>query len=154
MKAIILKGIVLCVLVMLSLSCKKSSSSAAAKSKTEYLSQGTWKILSVGVDLNKDGIVDADATGYVQSCHLDDTYAFRANGTGTIDEGATKCNASDPQSSDFTWVFKNNETILSGNFGLVAGDATIITLNDTKLVLSFDYTYNGTSYRLIATLQH
>ena len=55
-----------------------------------------------------------------------------------MDEGAAKCNAADPQTKPFTWLFKNTETILSGTFGFTNGDATILSMNDTNLVVTYD----------------
>ena len=140
--------------VFLYSSCKKSSDSS--KSKTTYLTQSTWKVQSVGVDVNKDGTSDADASGYLQACQLDNVYTFKSDGNGTIDEGATKCNSTDPQTSSFTWTLKNNDTILSGNFGLTNGDATIITMDDNNFVFSTDQAVGSppTTYRLIITLKH
>ena len=66
---------------------------------------------------------------------------FRANGTATSAEGATKCNDSDPTSTDFNWSFADNETTLnlSGNvFAQLNGSFKIKTLNSTSFSLTRD----------------
>jgi len=127
---------------------------SSSKSNTTYVTQSSWKIQSVGIDANKDGTVDYDATSSLQACQLDNIYTFKSDGTGTTDEGATKCNSTDPQTTPFTWVFKNSEKVISGNFGITNGDANISTLNDTNFVIWRDSTYASTPVRIYVTLKH
>jgi hypothetical protein len=152
MKAVTAWALAFSLLIIAALSCKKSSGSS--KSHTTYLTQSSWKIQSLGVDANKDGTVDYDITSSLPACQLDNIYTFKSDGTGTTDEGATKCNSTDPQTTPFTWAFKSNETILSGNFGISNGDANIATLNDTNFVLWRDSTYSGNPVRIYLTLKH
>jgi hypothetical protein len=155
MKPAIIKILAAGLIITGMLSCKKSATvTPTEKTKTVLLTQSAWKVQSLSVDLNKDGTGDADATSYFQSCDLDNTYSFKTDGSGTTDEGATKCNPDNPQTASFTWLFKSGETILSGNFTLLNGDASIISINDTSLVISYDYLSSGIYYRIIATLQH
>ena len=145
-------AIVFCSLVAV-FSCKKSSDSSS-KSKTTLATQSSWKIQSVGVDANKDGTVDFDATSSLQACQLDNIYTLKSDGTGTADEGATKCVSTDPQTSALSWAFKSNETIISGNLGFFNGDGNISTLNETNFVLWRDSTYIGAPVRIYVTLKH
>lgn len=108
----------------------------------------------MGIDQDKNGTVDYDITSTLLPCQLDNTYTFKSDGTGTTDEGATKCNSTDPQTTPFTWVFKNNGTVLSGNFGISNGDVNIATLNDTNLTLWQDSTYLSVPVRIYLTLKH
>jgi len=138
-------------------SCKKSGAGpdTPAKSKTTLLTQSSWKIQAVGIDADKNGVAETDVTGSVQACQVDNIYSFKSDGTGIVDEGAAKCNAGDPQSKPFTWLFKNTETVLSGTFGFSNGDATILTLNETNLVVTYDDNLGtSTSYHILATLKH
>src|SRR4051812_42147827 len=84
--------------------CKKSSDNKS-KTKTEIISQSSWKIDNAKVS----GI---DVTSSLDACEIDNILTFSSNGTGTLDEGATKCDASDPQSNPFSWNFASNETML------------------------------------------
>ncbi|GAC1451045.1 MAG: hypothetical protein NVSMB7_13540 [Chitinophagaceae bacterium] len=61
----------------------------------------------------------------------------------------------DPQTKPFTWVLKNTETILSGSFSFTNGDAAILSMNDTSLVVAYDDNMGtSTPYHFIVTLQH
>jgi len=145
-------AIVLCSIIAI-FSCKKSSDDSS-KSKTVLATQTSWKIQSVGADLDKNGSVDYDVTSQLQACQIDNIYALKSDGTGTIDEGTAKCNSTDPQSTAITWSFKSNETIFSGNLGFFSGDATISTLNDVNFVLWKDTTVSSTPMRMYVTLKH
>lgn len=135
-------------------SCSKNEPAAPVvpKSKTILITQSSWKVQSVGIDANKDGVTETDVTGLVNACKLDNTYTFKSDATGTMDEAAVKCNAADPQTQSFSWSFKSTETILSGTFSFTNGDATILSLTDTNLVVAYDDP--GTGSHLVATLKH
>ncbi|MEO5681889.1 MAG: hypothetical protein ABIQ88_04565 [Chitinophagaceae bacterium] len=141
------------------ISCKKSNADtpAPAKSKTILLTQNTWKLQSVGMDADRNGVADAggDLTASVPACQLDNSYTFKTDSTGVMNEGAATCNAGDPQTKPFTWGFKNGESILTGTFSITDGDAAIISMNDTLMVITYDDDFGtGTSYHLIAALKH
>ena len=143
---------VLCPIIAI-FSCKKSSDSSS-QSKTTLATQSSWKIQSVGADINKDGTVDSDVTGQLQACQTDNIYTLKTDGTGTVDEGAAKCSSTDPQTSAITWSFKSNETIFSGNLGFFSGDANISTLNATNFVLWKDTTLSSIPMRMYLTFKH
>ena len=119
------------------------------------LTQASWKVQSVGIDQDRNGVAESDVTSNVPACQLDNTYTFKTDSTGVMDEAATKCSAGDPQTKPFTWNFKNNGKTLSGTFSFTNGDATIVSMNDTNLVVTYDDNL-GTSvtYHFIVTLQH
>jgi hypothetical protein len=157
MKPAVLKILVYSFLFAAAASCSKSKAdnTTQPKSKTTLLTQTSWKVQSVALDQNKDGIADGDATGYILPCKLDNIYTFKTDGSGTMDEAAAKCNDTDPQTQPFTWLFKNTETMLSGSFSFSNGDATIVTLNETNLVVTYDDNFGTqTTYHIIATLKH
>ncbi|HEY0434027.1 MAG TPA: lipocalin family protein [Chitinophagaceae bacterium] len=129
--------------------CKKSSDSKP-KTKTEIISQSSWKIDNAKVS----GI---DVTSSLDACEIDNILTFSSNGTGTLDEGATKCDASDPQSNPFSWNFASNETMLHISTVVISGgssDFTIVTLNDTQLVLSQDVDISGTTQTATISFKH
>ena len=159
MKPAVLKILTFIFLLITAVSCKKSDTGTTVptKSKTILITQSSWKIQSVGMDADKNGVADTggDLTTSVPACQLDNVYTFKTDSTGSMDEAAAKCNTGDPQTKPFTWAFKNNETVLSGTFSFSNSDATIISMNDTLLVITYDDDFGtGTSYHLIATLKH
>ncbi|MEO6313364.1 MAG: lipocalin family protein [Chitinophagaceae bacterium] len=155
MKPAVLKILSFIFLLVTAVACSKNNDTppvAAPKSKTIIITQSAWKIQSVGVDANKDGVVETDITMLVQACKLDNRYTFKTDGTGSMDEASAKCSDTDPQTQPYTWTFKNTETILSGTFSFSNGDATIVSMNETSLVVAYDDAATGS--HLLATLKH
>jgi hypothetical protein len=150
MKKLILKTFALGLLVISIASCKKDSATAS-KSKTEYLTQKAWKIESLSIS-----IAGASQNIPIDACQQDDSDLFAAAGTGTYDNGATKCNELDDQTSTFTWSFKENETIISivGPNVDLSGDSKISILNDNTLEAYQESTANGITTRFTGRFKH
>lgn len=143
-------GLALAMVLLIGASCQKSgeNSSNSSKSKTQLLTQKNWKIVAhtvnPAVDLNGDGTADSDvfATVY-EACNKDDIYSFETNGTGTVDEGPTKCDDTDPQSTPIQWLFKSSETVIQINQGVVSLDFNLVELTESTLKVSYTQS-NGT----------
>jgi hypothetical protein len=142
---------ILAIVVLCSFSfiaCKKSSSDK--KTNTELLTQASWKF-------DKATLGGVDVSSQLDACETDNTLTFSTNGTGVIDEGATKCDSNDPQSEPFNWNFANNETVLQVSaslFGGGSGDLDIVTLNDSQLVVSLDIDILGTTQTVVISFKH
>lgn len=121
-------------------SCQKDEGGTPPKTKKELISSSAWKYNDAKIDSDNNGTGDvALPAGLIEPCQTDNTIVFTSNGTGTLDEGATKCDAGDPQSVPFTWVFESNESVINFSsvvFAGVGGDFKIISLTETELVLS------------------
>lgn len=109
--------------------CKKD------KTKTELLTDGSWKMTAASIspaqDFNGDGVPD-DFFQTFPACEKDNVLTFKEGGTWVDDEGATKCDAADPQSTTGTWAFKENESkieLITPNVDTAL--ATIITLDES-----------------------
>jgi len=136
--------------------CKKSSSGQSA---TQLLTSAAWKYDTGGLDIDKNGSVDTPfPPGFIKSCETDNTLTFKSDGTGTVDEGATKCNSTDPQTSPFTWSFKNNNTIINFPdtlFGTLGGDVKVNSLTSSKLELQKEVNITSTTTaNVILDLKH
>ena len=109
----------------------------------------------LAVDLNKDGIIDVVDTT-IKSCFKDNTYTFKSDSTGIADNGPTKCNPTDPQTTPFTWSFggTNQSTIKSDADPLLASGLNIFSLTSTKIVLYKDTTVFGASIWYVVDLKH
>jgi hypothetical protein len=132
------------VILVLSVSCKKDP----ALSKKDMIT-GKWKpianTISPGVDWDFDGDIDTDIYSILDACEKDNFSLFNANGTGEENEGATKCDATDPQTYSFSWSLKNNDAVL-----VVDGDEfTIEQLTETTMKVRTSY--GGST--IITTLQ-
>jgi hypothetical protein len=127
-------------LITLMTACKKDKD----QTRSELLVSKAWKMADYGDDINKNGVIDASESD-LGNCEKDDTYSFAAGGTGTFDEGASKCDPMDPQSTTFNWQLTEGETKLTlsvGGFPVVAG-ATIITLDNSNFVFAQDFSGVG-----------
>ncbi|HEY4060391.1 MAG TPA: hypothetical protein VGM30_00745 [Puia sp.] len=136
--------------------CTKSHSNTPGTSaQVTLITQTSWRYDTSGVDLNKDGIVDIGGDTLITTCEKDDIYTFKSDSTGAIDEGATKCHVSDPQTVPFKWSFTNNATILTATAPpLLTGNINILSLTSTKFVLYRDTTLSGISVRYLVSLKH
>ena len=133
-------------------SCNKTDNPPPVpKTKTQLLTQGTWKFKGATAS-------GADISSSLQTCQKDNVITFVSAGTGTIDEGLTKCNVADPQTSSLTWNFATNETILHISATLFSGtgnDFTLISLTETELVVSIGYAPPvGPIILIVITFQH
>ena len=102
----------------------------------ELLTTGQWKVvaftLSPPFDLDGDGDLDSDAYALMDACERDDFFIFKTDGKYEVNEGATKCDASDPQSELYDWAFVNEEKEL-----IIDGDrVTIQELTSSRLRVS------------------
>jgi hypothetical protein len=126
-----------------------SKDSAPKKTNTELITQTAWKFESEGIDLDKNGTIEAPS-GEVEDCNKDDVFTFITGGTGSRDEGSTKCDGADPQTNPFTWQFKDSEKELEFDGHLFK----LHTLNDNSLKGYKDIDTLGISVRIWATFKH
>ncbi|MBU3663310.1 MAG: hypothetical protein FGM41_08965 [Bacteroidetes bacterium] len=98
-------------------SCKKEDEKTTptpTKSKTELLTAKAWKMTAMtvnpGISPIPGGPTITDLYAFMEACEKDNTEKFNTGGTGVTDEGATKCDPTDPQTENFTWAFASNET--------------------------------------------
>jgi hypothetical protein len=140
-------------------SCQKSSGGdSTKKTKTELLTASTWKFDHAGLDLDNNGTIDSPLPGGVlQPCDTDGSLTFKSNGTGTGDEGPTKCNPANPQTASFTWALNSNETVINFSgvlFGGLTGDTKLISVTASQLTLEKDVTSAGITVNVVVVLKH
>jgi len=139
-------------LTIIMLSCSKDGddNTPAPKTKTQLITQSTWRFSAATVG-------GADVSAFLQACQKDNILTFASIGTGTVDEGPLKCNAGDPQTSPFTWNFLSNETQLFISTTLFTGGSStfnIVTLSETQLIVSQNITVSGTTQNAVVTFVH
>ena len=144
-----------CCLFILS-HCSKNDDDDPGTNKTELLTKSSWKFQKA----EAGGV--GDVSSQIDQCIKDNIVTFvstTANaGTGTLDEGATRCDSGDQQIIPFTWTLESNETILKSSvpfFPGGSGQFTVVSLTATNLVVSQQMTiapYPTTTVTL--TLQH
>ena len=86
------------------------------KTKTELITTGTWKrtalTSSPAYNWNANGVSGTNILNIMFPCEKDNFDDYLPGHTGEYNEGASKCDASDPQTWPFTWTFAENETKL------------------------------------------
>ena len=137
---------VICVGVIGLLACRKDHHS---KSKKELLTTGSWHVtaytIDPALDYNSDGTAETDIYAIMDACIKDDHTTFFANGTAELDEGATKCQPYDAQTTSLTWSIDKEETRLE-----VQGIEYLIqSITETQMILKeiqviSDITYTHT----------
>lgn len=150
MKKAVFGAMVFCGLAIVA--CKKDDDNNTVVTRADLITSTTWRIDTIGFDMNDDGEIDEAVPGGFDSCDLDNTLAFSQDSTGVFDEGALKCDPADPQSINFDWTLKANDSIINiagslpGNLG---GDINILTLTNTNFKMSkaitstFPVPFNG-----------
>jgi len=145
--------------VFLFSSCKKEEKDpepnpTPLKTKTELLISSPWKLVATTVDPAIAGTSDLYAE--MEACEKDDLVKYEANKTGIYDDGATKCDPTDPQTEVFNWTWDLTETKITED-GMIYD---VIQLNETTLKseaildgASFGGT-PGVKYKFTATFKH
>ena len=105
-------------------SCKKETPTPTpAPTKTELITGGNWMLTSYVMD-------NVEYYDQIASCQQDNLTIFNTNNTVTIDEGLTKCDPLDPQTSyGGAWSFNATETLIT----LDCSEYELEILNSTTL---------------------
>lgn len=135
-------------LLLLSLFCLTILFSACKKddgviTKTDLLTSSSWKITALTIDPafptfdNQGNITGStnDLFAMMGDCSKDDIYSFNADKTMSMDEGASKCDNSDPQKNTGSWSFNSDETTLTITADGDPQTMTILELTDKVLKL-------------------
>jgi hypothetical protein len=127
--------------------------------KTQLMTSATWKYDTAAIDADKNGTPDqALPAGTIENCEKDNVITFKSDSTGTLNEGATKCDPTDPQTTSFKWWFKDNGAVLYSPdpiFGGLSGDVKVIELSATKLRVTKEVTVAPTfTVNIVLDLKH
>jgi len=126
--------------------CKKDDD----PSNTDNLTGKAWKITAFTVDpaINSGGTLITDYLSQLSDCEKDGTSTFNADKTYLDDEGATKCDPADPQTTAGIWTFNSDETILTidntNSYDIIQNDGNILKLKDSEVIGGINYTFTLT----------
>lgn len=137
------------------ISCTKSVDSKTP-TKEELISSKTWKF-------SKATANSTDISALIQACYKDNTLGFTKaspQNTGILNEGATKCNAADPQERTFTWVYDASfqKITITGTTGAItilpggSNELTLVRVSETEMVVSQNVSFAGTTQLVEVTL--
>ena len=126
-------------MALFTIGCSKDKGNDGASERMTLITSAAWKYDNAQIDYDKNGTPDMGLPpGLLEDCDKDNIITFNNDGTGTIDEGSTKCDMGNPQSVGITWEFKDDAKVINipeNIFGNFSGDAQIKTLTATKLTL-------------------
>lgn len=143
-------------LILLS-SCSKKDD-AKNTSKKDLLTAAPWKMVAAVVNppYNIDGTGEvSDYFSLNKACEKDDLFLFKANGDLVFDEGATKCDASDPQSSIVgKWELRNNDTEIYAEGINDKNLVQLLELTESSLKVKWSETEDNVNYTYQESFTH
>lgn len=126
-------------------SCGKDEENIPSSDTRELLTTGTWMLtgytIDPGLDTDGDGDTEMNLFKYFPDCRKDDTYTFNNNYLVYIDAEATKCDAADPQVTQWAWDLSADEKRMMYD----GSEYTIAELNRKTLRLTRDEYYASTN---------
>ncbi len=139
LKKVILFSVSLSITSYSFFSCQKKESTGTTpqlSAKTQLLTKSNWILADNETKVGSGGIWGSNYQA-IYACRKDDLLKFNTDNNGVADEGATKCNTTDPQSVPFSWTFAESETKLT----FQNSTATIDVLSETSLVITYTDNY-------------
>jgi uncharacterized protein (DUF2237 family) len=136
------------------LACSKSGPVPVPLTRSDMMASAMWKFSNAKVS-------GVDVSAALQDCQKDNLLRLYKNGlvnTGNIDEGLLKCNAADQQVRDIIWQMPDENTlVITPNYVLFAGGSntfSIVSVNESSMVLSQVITVSGSSQTAVITFIH
>ena len=128
-------AIAIAVLALSVTSCKKE----VVLTPKDHLTTGSWKLIAETKN-------STESYSAKEACDKDNFYSYSAAGKLVIDEGPTKCKATDPQTESFDYTLSaDNKTISEKDAALgITIDIAVLELTATSLKTQF--TFFGTTF--------
>lgn len=131
-------------------SCKREMPEDATP-LTDSIKDKNWLLIADST-VSSAGTVENNYD-LLPGCEKDDLVQFKSNKTLVRDEGATKCNASDPQTMTIgTWALNESSKVLTFT-SVEKIDFKIQKLDASNLVLTTVETINGVTFTETATFK-
>ncbi len=129
-------------------SCKKDDD----PTKKEMLVGKNWVMTALTIDPALP-VIGSNIYNQIDACTKDDITKFTADGKATFDEGATKCNVSDPQTTTGTWALNTTETVLSITDDGSTTSVTLKSISSSKVVGTYQLVDSGVTYTYEVTFE-
>ena len=131
--------------------CKKDKKEDP--SPTALLTNKNWVLTAETVDppLPFGGTTITDVYAQLSACSKDDISKFTTPNVYTVDQGATKCNASDPQTVTGTWVLSSDQKTVTTTDASGTISFTILSLTSSELKVKGAEIQGGVTYNVTAT---
>ncbi|MBF9141927.1 lipocalin family protein [Hymenobacter properus] len=149
---------------LLATACKKDSENTPApqpKTTEQLLSANVWRMTAITANpglQTSTGAIVTDIYPFVPNCTKDDTQQFVASGQFKMDEGASKCDTNDPQTTTGTWTSAKSGNDTNVNVTVSGGTLhlKVLEVSDTqlKVVTNDDVFGIGTGTSVAYTLTY
>ena len=113
--------------------CKKGSDNL--NSPFQLLTNGSWRVIEETWNPSNTGWVDSYPG--IPTCLKDNTVAYRSDLVSVDDEGQTKCNSSDPQTTLGSWRLYAGDTKFSVTRNGTTTEYEIVELTQQTLKVYF-----------------
>ncbi len=155
MKTISLKALVAMFSLLATLTMTSCEKDKDKPDNTEVLTGGSWKLTAMTSDPAFDWFGTPVTNLYAQlpACIKDDLTIFKENGTVNFDEGASKCDPNDPQTTSGTWAFNTDETILSVTTDGDTESWNVEEMKDKTFRARYEITQEGITYTFTVTFK-
>ena len=104
---------------------------SAPKSKSQLLTRGYWYFAKYEEKTNNNPWIDNSVS--IPTCGKDNLFTFQINNIFEVNEGLTKCNSSDPQTSSSPYRFAEANTKIIITLNTVEQSFTIEKLDEVEL---------------------
>ena len=125
------------------------------QTNTQKLTGKNFKLVALTVDPalfdGNANITDVYNSSLFEPCQKDDLVKFESDGKVISDEGAVKCNTTDPQTSTGTWLWNSTETVITVTQDNTPQSFTVMVNDGTTLKGSTVKNINGTNYTFTYT---
>lgn len=98
-----------------------------------------WSLTSLRTDIDGDGTLEESA----EDCDKDDLITFSDDGTWNSDEGATKCDPADPQTSTGTWELSSDNSTFTITEGGLTTQSEVISISNNRIELRDEIDFLG-----------
>ena len=109
---------------------------------------GTWQVtadvITPAYDFGNGPV--SDFYSITDACEKDDLLRINTGGTVVLDEGATKCDPDDAQTTTGTYTFNSSTNQLTYSYGPLSVTGTVSSVNNQNMVLVFTQVEDGVTY--------
>ena len=142
--------LLLIVLPLLVISCKKEDAPPALVSQTlTILKSKAWQLTGASANPSYYGSSDVYAT--MDACSQDNRYRFTAPDIFEIDEGLTICYPTQPQISYGTWTYDEDTKTFTTSIDGESDVFKIITISESRFVCTSIIEDGGVTYHFTWT---
>ncbi len=155
MKALSIKAFVAMLSLLATFNMTSCKDDDVQPDQTQLLTGGNWKLTAFTSDPAFEWFGTPVTNIYAQlpACIKDDLTTFKPSGTVNFDEGPSKCDPNDPQTTSGTWALSADETVLSVTSDGETESWEIEDLKKDTFQANYKVTQEGVTYTFTVTFK-